>query len=286
MRGFLPRSGSKFSLRYGILFVTRARLRAPGSFRTATVAGYPLVVVRQNDGGIEDDLRSLPHGQTQVVRACSGQAKSFQCFYHLWTYGIDGRLVGVTLPEGYAGTGFDKADYGLREVRVDGVTGMVFVCLSDETESLREFLGEVLPVSRSMLHPRDSRSFIFIKQRSRPTGSCFSRTILKDITRRCIGSRAAQVPGARQAFQTDGHLPRNGHNYKPFEGARYGGEHANVSLDERREHILPGHKPNSTASHHLFPDLLLVSQTTVLRIDHLIPTRAGTNPHRMARTRN
>ena len=101
-----------------------SEIASAGSFRTATVAGYPLVVVRQSDGGIKAFYNICRHRQAQVVRTCSGQAKAFQCFYHLWTYGIDGRLGGVTLPEGYAGTGFDKADYGLREVRVDQLAGM------------------------------------------------------------------------------------------------------------------------------------------------------------------
>ncbi|NIO09562.1 MAG: Rieske 2Fe-2S domain-containing protein, partial [Deltaproteobacteria bacterium] len=63
-------------------------LAEPGCYRTATIAGLPLLLVRQEDGGIKGFYNICRHRQAQVVRTRSGQAKAFQCFYHLWTYGL------------------------------------------------------------------------------------------------------------------------------------------------------------------------------------------------------
>ena len=252
-----------------------SEIASAGSFRTATVAGYPLVVVRQSDGGIKAFYNICRHRQAQVVRTCSGQAKAFQCFYHLWTYGIDGRLVGVTLPEGYAGTGFDKADYGLREVRVDQLAGMVFVSLNEESEPLREFLGEAAPVLEKYVPPEGFEVFHFHQAEIKTNWKLFFENNSERYHQALHWVTRSTGTWGKTSLPDGWTFIPNGHNYKPFEGARYSGVHANVGLDERREHILPGHKPNSTASHHLFPDLLLVSQTTVLRIDHLIPLEPG-----------
>jgi phenylpropionate dioxygenase-like ring-hydroxylating dioxygenase large terminal subunit len=70
---------------------------------------------------------------------------------------------------------------------------------------------------------------------------------------------------------------RNGHNYTPFGKGKYSGKdyYKNVGLEERAQHLLPGHGQNFIYSHHLFPDLLVVTQGTVVRIDHLIPVGPG-----------
>jgi phenylpropionate dioxygenase-like ring-hydroxylating dioxygenase large terminal subunit len=253
-----------------------SEIASAGCFRTATVAGYPLVVVRQNDGGIKGFYNICRHRQAQVVRACSGQVKSFQCFYHLWTYGIDGRLVGVTLPEGYAGTGFDKADYGLREVRVEMVAGMVFVCLSEETEPLREFLGEVAPVLEKYAPPEGFEVFHFHQAEIKTNWKLFFENNSERYHTALHWAHRSRGNWGRPGGPSDGwtFVP-NGHNYTPFNKGKNMGNARNVGLQDRKQFTLPGHDGHFSSSHHLFPDLLLVTISTVLRIDHLIPVSPG-----------
>src|ERR1041384_4109215 len=48
-------------------------------FRTTTVAGVPLVIVRGADGVIRTFLNSCSHRGAVVVREAAGNAKSFRC---------------------------------------------------------------------------------------------------------------------------------------------------------------------------------------------------------------
>ncbi|MFX8926195.1 Rieske (2Fe-2S) protein, partial [Acinetobacter baumannii] len=50
------------------------------------------------------------------------------CPYHQWTYGLDGRLLAARNMH----DGFDKAAHGLREVAVEDVGGLIFVCFAKD----------------------------------------------------------------------------------------------------------------------------------------------------------
>ena len=60
-----------------------SELAAPGDFRTASVAGKPVVLVRGADGVIRAFYNVCRHRAAPVVREVSGNASEFQCFYHL-----------------------------------------------------------------------------------------------------------------------------------------------------------------------------------------------------------
>jgi 2-chlorobenzoate 1,2-dioxygenase len=64
-----------------------------------------------------------------------------RCPYHGWTYGLDGRLLGVPLRAGYAPE-FDLAELGLKRVpRVAAYRGFVFGSLAAEGPDLMTYLG-------------------------------------------------------------------------------------------------------------------------------------------------
>jgi p-cumate 2,3-dioxygenase alpha subunit len=85
-------------------------------------------------------LNSCTHRGAEVCRERSGCANSFQCFYHGWTFGNDGRLVGVPGEQAYGG-GFSRAALGLREApRLEHHRGFYFVSFDPEIVSLREYL--------------------------------------------------------------------------------------------------------------------------------------------------
>src|SRR5499425_666371 len=66
-----------------------------GDFFQAVMGRDNVLVVRQKNGSIRAMLNTCAHRGNAVCRADEGNAKGFLCTYHGWSYGIDGRLVGV-----------------------------------------------------------------------------------------------------------------------------------------------------------------------------------------------
>jgi phenylpropionate dioxygenase-like ring-hydroxylating dioxygenase large terminal subunit len=82
-----------------------------------------------------------------VVDDEKGHCSAFRCPYHFWVYSLEGELVGIPQEEAYDGTGFEKDNFPLVEIDCEAVLGLVFVNLSDEHDTLEEWLGpEVVDV--------------------------------------------------------------------------------------------------------------------------------------------
>jgi methanesulfonate monooxygenase large subunit len=122
-----------------------SEVREPGDFLTTTVAGQPIVVARTKSGEVRAFFNTCRHRAAQVVRAESGNAAAFTCFYHLWTYDLDGNLTGVPEANSYATSycpgGLDRAAMSLVRIRAESMHGLVFVCFDDAMPSLADFLG-------------------------------------------------------------------------------------------------------------------------------------------------
>jgi len=118
-----------------------SQIPAPGDFVAARLAGVPVVVARQRDGAVAALINRCAHRGAAVCQAEKGTAQRFRCPYHGWTYGLDGRLVGVPLRAGYA-PDFDLAELGLKRVaRVAAYRGFVFGSLAAEGPDLMAYLG-------------------------------------------------------------------------------------------------------------------------------------------------
>jgi len=68
-----------------------------GDFFTHDSAGVPLLVTRDNGGRVHAMLNVCRHRGTRLVTETSGNAKSFVCPYHAWTYDLCGQLGHVPL---------------------------------------------------------------------------------------------------------------------------------------------------------------------------------------------
>lgn len=98
----------------------------PGDYMTATVAGQPVVVLRDKAGTLRAFSNVCLHRMSPLLEGC-GHVQAITCPYHAWTYGLDGRLRGA--PQMDANPGFAKADYQLPPVRVELWQGWVYVTL-------------------------------------------------------------------------------------------------------------------------------------------------------------
>lgn len=129
----------------------RSEVALPGQFLTTTIAGSPVIVTRDEAGALRAFHNTCRHRGSAIVTEDSGQCRQFRCPYHWWTYALSGALVSVPHDEGvyeYEGSGFSRERLGLRPVRVEEVTGLVFVCLDDATPPLREYLGSIVELLR------------------------------------------------------------------------------------------------------------------------------------------
>ncbi|MEV5651935.1 Rieske 2Fe-2S domain-containing protein [Nocardia sp. NPDC052254] len=100
-------------------------LQSAGDFLTTELIGTPLLVVRQNDGGVKAFANVCRHRGSRVEFADSGCKRVFACPYHNWSYGKDGSLRGMPHAEGF--DGMVRADYGLVEFPCEVRHGLVWV---------------------------------------------------------------------------------------------------------------------------------------------------------------
>ncbi|MBM3509280.1 MAG: Rieske 2Fe-2S domain-containing protein [Alphaproteobacteria bacterium] len=131
----------------------------PGDFRTSVIGDTPVVFNRGTDGKVHAFVNRCAHRGALLRREAYGNASDHTCIYHRWNYDLEGNLVGVPFQRGVNGKGglgpdFDKRDHGLRKLRVESFAGILFTTFADETEPLRDYLGE--PLVR-FLEPRFGR---------------------------------------------------------------------------------------------------------------------------------
>jgi len=100
----------------------------PGDALRAVVAGEPVLVVRDRDGGLRAFFNVCRHrGGPLLMDDAACGLKALTCKYHGWTYLLDGSLRGV--PQWDRVELFDRKDFGLVPLRVECWEGMVFVHL-------------------------------------------------------------------------------------------------------------------------------------------------------------
>lgn len=112
----------------------------PGDYVRRPVGGRPMFMVRgAKSGEIRVFHNSCTHRGAVVCRTDRGNAKTFQCFYHAWTFNTEGSLTGVPDREGYEGRDF--GDLGLVAPRVEEYRGFVFLSFDPDIVDLQSYLA-------------------------------------------------------------------------------------------------------------------------------------------------
>jgi p-cumate 2,3-dioxygenase subunit alpha len=119
-----------------------SELAKPGDFVTRNVAGRSILFTREASGKPVALLNTCPHRGMQVCRERKGNAKSFQCFYHGWIFGLDGKLRSQPGEDSY------DPDFKSRETshmipvpRFEGYRDFYFVCFDAEVQPLVDYLA-------------------------------------------------------------------------------------------------------------------------------------------------
>lgn len=119
-----------------------SELPKPNDFLTRDVAGRPILFNRDGKGELHAFFNTCPHRGAQVCRERSGRAKSFQCFYHGWTFTPEGKLRSWPGEEDYPKD--FNADGSVDLVaapRFEAYRGFCFVCFDRDAPSLEDYLG-------------------------------------------------------------------------------------------------------------------------------------------------
>ncbi|MHB8662161.1 MAG: aromatic ring-hydroxylating oxygenase subunit alpha [Acidimicrobiales bacterium] len=115
----------------------------PGDYLTRRMGRQPVIVTRDKDGKVHVLSNRCAHRGNRICNLERGNASSFRCPYHGWTYAADGQLVAVPMKHGY----FDRFDRIREELglsaapRVDAYRGFVFASFSPVGVTLAEHLG-------------------------------------------------------------------------------------------------------------------------------------------------
>lgn len=117
-----------------------SRLNKPGEYFLVDVGNESIIVLADEKGQGHAFYNVCRHRGTRILSADSGRCRRLLCPYHAWSYGLDGTLKAAPLMD--ETPGFDKAEYALREVRLDTFMGFLFINLDAEAQPLAtQFAG-------------------------------------------------------------------------------------------------------------------------------------------------
>ena len=123
------------------------QVASSGDFLTGTVAGEPLLAVRDKESQLRAFYNVCKHRAGPVAVGC-GNRPGLQCLYHGWTYGLDGKLRKAREFEGVED--WDSSKVALDPVAIERFGPIVLVYLEGTLEdpskprtTLEDFFGEI-----------------------------------------------------------------------------------------------------------------------------------------------
>ena len=111
------------------------KLRNPGDYLVAEIAGESIIAIRGRNGGLHAFFNVCRHRAARLLEG-EGCKKRIACPYHAWTYDTDGRL--LSAPNAKQVRGFDPFGYRLTACGLEELHGLVFVNLDAAARPLTE----------------------------------------------------------------------------------------------------------------------------------------------------
>ncbi|MDO8431662.1 MAG: aromatic ring-hydroxylating dioxygenase subunit alpha [Candidatus Binatus sp.] len=118
-----------------------SEVAAAGDYKTVPIGTQPAIMTRDENGDIHLLMNRCMHRGSTICQEHRGNASTFRCWYHGWTYSNKGDLIGVPYADGY-GASFDRRRFSLiKAARVEKYRGLVFASLNPEVAPLTDYLA-------------------------------------------------------------------------------------------------------------------------------------------------
>jgi len=239
-------------------------------YRTANVAGTPLVIARGKDRTVRAFVNSCSHRGPEIVRNLRGNAKEFECLFHRWIYDASsGECIGMPRGDAFERVGLDRSCFGLRQVRCEEYLGLTFINLDDGAGPLREFIGNSLELEEEILGTKPLEVFDYYEQVLETNWKNWQETNMD------LYHEYMHVSNRRTSLSEKSYFERNWRTYPHGHVAierykvRYDKYPGWKDRDSRLS--LPGLDPAEFQLINLFPDIAINARGTVIRLDSQIP---------------
>ena len=126
-----------------------------GDFRQSYVGERSVIVVRDRDGSINVVENRCAHRGVRFCQKNKGNARSFVCPYHQWTYKLNGDLAGLPFRHGVKKgdevqggmpADFDLKQHGLTKLKVATFNGLIFASFDPDAPAFEDYIGpDVMP---------------------------------------------------------------------------------------------------------------------------------------------
>lgn len=100
------------------------QVKKSGDFFSLDLLGQPLLITRDESNNIRALSRVCTH-RGMLLAEGSGNRRTFECPYHLWSFTLRGELIGA--PEMNKSKNFDKKQCALPSLQVETWEGFIFV---------------------------------------------------------------------------------------------------------------------------------------------------------------
>ncbi|MGH6938278.1 aromatic ring-hydroxylating oxygenase subunit alpha [Hypericibacter sp.] len=128
-------------------------LREARSWRADNVNGWPVFVIRGDDGVLRGFHNVCRHRAARLLTGESGTCARIVCPYHAWTYDLTGAL--RKAPNFGADGELDLSERGLFPIRVECWNELVFVCFDERAPDLTSWLGSLPGLCDEFPQPAD-----------------------------------------------------------------------------------------------------------------------------------
>lgn len=118
------------------------QIPAPGDGFSVEVAGEPVLITRDTNGGI-NALAAICRHRGQVI-PCSNHQRTLRCPLHYWTYDLQGRLIGAPRM-GQQEIAALRMTERLPQLKLELWHGFIFVNLDPDAQPLAPSLAKVEP---------------------------------------------------------------------------------------------------------------------------------------------
>ena len=115
-------------------------LKNPGDYLTMTIAGEPVILLRDREGQLRGMSNVCRHRMSTLLEG-RGNLRAIVCPYHAWTYNLDGSLRGA--PAMGLNEDFCKDNIALPAIRVENWLGWIMVTLNPDAVAPAKALADV-----------------------------------------------------------------------------------------------------------------------------------------------